>query len=160
MQLWETSHQMARKLRWYIKQHANSAVQTLLVPHTNEDGTTTWETVTDTDDIYRLLIKWNTHKLNMSNKSPFATGPIADDIGPYGDNDIVDHILDATITFDSLGLRPKNVDKELTTLLKCFQRANTTNGTPIKDMEGTISLTDYTSLFKKTKESTSSSPLP
>ena len=116
------------------------------------------ETVTDTDAIYRLLIERNTHMLSMSNKSQFATGPISDAIGPYGDNDIVDQILDGTITIDSLGLSPDDVDEELTTLLQCLQRANISDGTPIEDMEGTIPLTDYTSLFKKTKESTSLSP--
>ena len=94
----------------------------------------------------------------MSNTSPFAVGPMADAIGPYGDNDIVDTILDGTATLESLGLTPEDIDIELKTLLKCLQRATTTDGRPIKDMENGISLDDYTSLFKHTKESTSSSP--
>ena len=60
---------MARKMRWYIKPQAKAAVQTLLVPHTHADSSTTWETINDTDEVYRLLIERNTHKINMSNKS-------------------------------------------------------------------------------------------
>ena len=56
----------------------------------------------------------------MSNTSPFAVGPLADAIGPYGDNDIVDTILDGTATLESLGLTPEDVDIELKTLLKCL----------------------------------------
>lgn len=60
--------------------------------HNNDDGTITWETVTDIDDIYRLLIERNTHILSMPNKSPFATGSLADTLGKYGENDVVDQI--------------------------------------------------------------------
>ena len=64
----------------------------------------------------------------MSNKSPFATGPLADAIGPYGDNDIVDNILDGTITPESLGLDPLTIDKELDALLTALQYATTPTG--------------------------------
>ena len=149
---------MAKKLRWYIKPQAQGAVQTLLVPKVNDDGSTSWETVTDPDEIHQLLIERNTKKLCMSNTSPFAVGPLADAIGPYGDNDIVDTILDGTATLESLGLTPEDVDIELKTLLQCLQRATNADGTPVKDMENGIKLEDYTSLFRHTKESTSSSP--
>lgn len=46
----------------------------------------------------------NTKKVSIPNKSPFVTGPVADAIGPYGDNDIVDKILDGTDTHTTLGL--------------------------------------------------------
>ena len=83
---------------------------------------------------------------------------MADDIGPYGDNAIVNNILDGSATLESLGLTSNDIDIELKTLLKCLQRATTSDGNPIKDMDHGISLEDYTSLFKHTKESTSSSP--
>ena len=108
--------------------------------------------------IYQLLIKRHTHKISISNKSPFVTGPLVDDIGQYGNNTIVDQILDETITHIYLGLSHEEVDKELETLLRCLQRANTSDGTPMKDMEGTISLGNYKSLFKKTNEKRRSSP--
>ena len=40
----------------------------------------------------------------MSDKYPFTTGPIVDSIRPYGDNNIVDKILNGTITPESLGI--------------------------------------------------------
>ena len=119
---------MAKILRWYIKPQAQGAVQTLLVPHTHEDGSSSWETITDPDEVHRLLIERNTQKLSMSNKSPFAIGPMADAIGPYGDNGIVDNILDGTATLESIGLTPNDIDIELKTLLKCLQRATTSDG--------------------------------
>ena len=94
----------------------------------------------------------------MSNKSPFATGPIADAIGPYGDNDIVDKILDGSITHTSLGIEPGDVDAELDTLLETLQYAKTGKGDRIPQMDSTISLDDYKQLFTKTSEMTSSSP--
>ena len=57
----------------------------------------------------------------MSTKSSFATGPIADSIGPYRDNDIVDKTLDGTITPEALGIDPINIDSELIALLPALQ---------------------------------------
>ena len=93
---------MSSKLQWYIKPGTKGAVQTLLIPSTNTNGTTTWNKVSDKDEVYRLLIERNTKKLSMSKESPFATGPIADAISPYGDDAIVDLILNGTITHESL----------------------------------------------------------
>ena len=45
---------------------------------------------------------------------------MADAICPYGDNAIVDNILDSTAALESLGLTPHDIDIELKTLLKCL----------------------------------------
>lgn len=65
-----------------------------------------------------------TKKLSMSNKSTFATGPIADTIGSYVDNDIVDKILDGTVTHASSGLDPISVDDELE-VFRCITYSTT-----------------------------------
>ena len=155
---WEAARRMAKKLRWYIKPTSKGGVNTLLIPDTDADGITTWKTISDKDEIFRLLVERNTEKLSMSNKSPFATGPIADSIGPYGDNEIVDKILDGSITHASLGINPSDVDVELDTLLETLQYAKTGTGDRIPQMDSDISLDDYKQLFTKTSEMTSSSP--
>ena len=155
---WEAARRMAKKLRWHIKPNSKTGVNTLLVPDIDEHGTTTWKTISDKDEIFRLLVERNTEKLCMSNKSPFATGPIADAIGPYGDNDIVDNILDGTITPESLGLDPLTIDKEFDALLTALQYATTPTGEKIPQMESLISLDEYKQLYGKTSEMTASSP--
>ena len=64
----------------------------------------------------------------MSNKFPFATGPLADAIGPYRDNKIVDRLLNGTITHENLGLCPYDLDDELDALLSSLQYATTSTG--------------------------------
>jgi len=78
--------------------------------------------------IFRLLVERNTKKLSMSKPPPFATGPIANAIGPYGDNSVVDDILDSNITFATLGLAPHQNDAELTALLASLKHAATSSG--------------------------------
>lgn len=126
---------MVNKLRWYTIPNSNNGVNTLLIPETNDNRITTWKTVSDKDEVVRLLVERNTEKLCMFNKSPFATGPIADAIGPYGDTNILDKILDGTITRASLGLDPNDVDVELDALLMALQYTTTSTGEKIPQMD-------------------------
>ena len=91
----------------------------------------------------------------MSNTSPFTTGLIADAIGPYGDDDVVDNILNGTSTRATLGLIPDEGNKEVDTSLQSLQHTTTPYGAPINDMDNTITLDEYKQLFTKTKEKNS-----
>ena len=93
---------MATKLRWYIKHQSKGAVNTLLIPTTDDNGATAWTTMLDTDEIYRLIVERNTGNLSIPNTSPFTQGPLADDICLYVDNDVVDKIRDGSATHDTL----------------------------------------------------------
>lgn len=97
-------------------------------------------------------------KLRISNKSPFATGPLADRIGPYGDNDIVYAILDGTVTHKLLGISPNEVHDELYALLTALQYVTTPTGDKVAQTNNMISLDDYKNLVSKTGEMTASSP--
>ena len=88
----------------------------------------------------------------MSNTSPFTTGTVEDIIGPYGVNDIVDNILNGAATNATLGLPPNNVDKELDVLTHPLQRSMMLDGAPVNNMDGTITLDEYTQLFIKTRK--------
>ena len=81
-------------------------MDTLLIPNIDDNGVTTWKFIYDKDEIFCLLVERNTEKITTSNKSPFAIGTIADFIGPYENNNIVDKILDGTITPEALGIDP------------------------------------------------------
>lgn len=131
---------MAKKLCWYIKPHKKEAVQTLIFPRIDENSTVIWITITDKDEIYMSLAERNTRKLIMSNTSPFPTGPLADGICQYSDNNIVDQILYGTIMHATLGITPADVDIQLDKVLKCIHRATASNGSPIHDTNIEITL--------------------
>ena len=76
---WEAARQMAKKLRWYIKLNSKNGVNTLLTPDIDDNGVTTWKTISDKDEIFRLLVEHNTENCACQ-KNNFATGPIADAI--------------------------------------------------------------------------------
>lgn len=78
----------------------------------------------------------------MSNKSSFVTGPLADTIGLYGDNSIVDNILDGTITHKSLGINPLDVDNKLYAFLNSVQYTTTSAGDQIEQMNNVILLNE------------------
>lgn len=64
-------------------------------------------------------------KLSVSNTSPLVTGLITNTIGPYGNNDIVDDILDGSITYATFGLAPHQIDVVLDALLPSIRCAIT-----------------------------------
>lgn len=49
---------------------------------------------------------------------------------PYGNNNVVDKILDGTITLTDLGLTPANIGKTVDALLSSLYRAVTHDGSP------------------------------
>lgn len=147
-----------QKLRWYIKHHTTGVVQTLLIPRIHETGTTTWETIIDKDEMNKFLVERNTYKFSLSNTLPFATGPIAEAIGQYGDNDMVEQILDGTINHATICLTHVDDDKVLDKVLICLQPAKILDRTPIHDTDDTIALEEYKNLFKKTREKTNLPP--
>ena len=148
---------MATILRWYIKSNSKKGVNTLLVPEIDEHGGTSWK---------KSLIKtkysaswWNEILKNYAyRKNPtFAIGQIIDAIWPYGNNNIVDKILDGTVTLESLGVDPCAIDIEFDALLTALQYATTPTGGKIPQMKSIISLEEYKQLFGKTSEITASS---
>ena len=87
--------------------------------------------------------------LRISNGSPFTTEPLVDVICQYSDNDIVNYIIDGTITHATIYLIHVNLDKEPDKLFKFLQSATTSNDTPIHDIDDTATLEKYRQLFKK-----------
>lgn len=84
----------------------------------------------------------------MSKMSLFTTGPLANVIGPYNNNDIVDTILDGTVTHELLGISPLDVDVELDALLTSLQYDTTSNENKIGQMDNMISLVEGCIFFK------------
>lgn len=89
----------------YQTTHQGS-VHTLRILTTDDNGEMTLTTVSDQNKIYRILVQRNTAKLGISDQFSFTTGPIAIAICTFGDNAIVDRILDGSGTHESLGLSP------------------------------------------------------
>lgn len=121
MRLWEAARQISSKLQRYIKPNANVVANSLLSHIIDIDGKFTRTIVTDKDKIYQLLVESNIRKLSMSNNSPFGTDPLSYEIGPYGDNTIVDKIIDDTATHATLGLYPHDVNDKTFALLTSLQ---------------------------------------
>lgn len=94
----------------------------------------------------------------MSKTLPMVTGHITNAIGPYGDNIVVDDILNDNVTHATLGLAPHQMDTELTALLAFLTRATISSGYSITDMSPIITPEEYTQFCTNIRERTTLSP--
>ena len=94
----------------------------------------------------------------MSGDTPFARGPLADQIGKYGKGVAVDEMLKGSFTLDTTGLDEVHASKQMKSFLAALKIPATKRGdkaTPVMDENITL---ENTETFNKTKESTASSP--
>jgi hypothetical protein len=123
--------------------------------------TNEWETITDDETIYALLLHKNVQNLLRSANCPFATGPINDACGIDGDTSFAEQVLEGTLsdgTIQSLSRKYTDVAEELEVFMKAMTRPRTTHGTPIPNFTWSFGVKEFQKTFRKTRESTSCGP--
>jgi hypothetical protein len=111
---------------------------------------TTWTAIVKCQAIFEALIKNGKQHFSQASHTPFASGPVADVLGPFEFNEVSQQILRGEFDIDSI-----TKDIQLHSIIKAVSHSNLTN--PIEaDSELTIKkLKQGFSIFK---ESTSSNP--
>jgi hypothetical protein len=115
--------------------------------------------LTDEEQITNRLLKRNGTHLSMSGDTPFASGPLADQIGKDGEGVAVEEMLKGSFVLDTSGLDEVHASKEMKAFLAALKIPVTKRGakaTPI--MNENMTLENYIEAFNKTKEDTASSP--
>ena len=72
-----------------------------------------WKMLTDEEHIPNQLLKRNRTHLSMSGDTPFAQGPLADQIGNDGEGAAVDEMSKGSYTLDTSGLDEVHALKEM-----------------------------------------------
>lgn len=100
---------------------------TIAVPRfrhtTKEKEKQEWETVTDDETIYALLLGKNVQQLLRSSQCPFATGPLNDACGVDGDSKFAAQILEGTLN-DTKICQIANKYEDVSEEPQCFQLCN------------------------------------
>jgi hypothetical protein len=124
----------------------------LLVPDDPDDlNNTTWTSIIEAQALYEVLTKDCQDHFYQAAETPFVSGPIADKIGPFADNEYRDAVLAGTFDFNDIA-----EVMEVRYLVNGIQYPDQTNSTP--KVDPTIDEEGFVSAIAHTRERTSSSP--
>jgi hypothetical protein len=111
---------------------------------------TSWTAVVEWQAIFEALIKNGEEHFSQAMNTPFATGPVADLIGPFEFNEYSQQILHGEFDIDSI-----SDDIQLRSIVKAMAHLNPAN--PI-EADSELTIDKLKTGFSYIKESTSSNP--
>jgi hypothetical protein len=111
---------------------------------------TTWTALVERQAIFEALIKNGKEHFSQATDTPFATGPVADLIGPFEFNESSQQILRGEFDIDSI-----SDDIQLRSIIKAMAHSNPAN--PI-EIDSELTIEKLKTGFSYIKESTSSNP--
>jgi uncharacterized protein YifE (UPF0438 family) len=140
----------------------NSAIAVPRYGDTNEDKEKNeWETITDDETIYVLLLRKNVQQLLRTANCPFSTGPINDAYVIDCDTTFAEQVLEGTLTDETvnrLSSQYNDVSQEEKDFMRAMTRPRTLHGTLIPDFSWSYGIKEFQKTFRKTRESTSCEP--
>jgi hypothetical protein len=111
---------------------------------------TTWTAIVERQAIFEALIKNGEKHFSQASHTPFASGPVADVLGPFEFNEVSQQILREEFDIDSI-----TEDIQLRSIIKAMSHSDPTN--PIK-ADSKLTIEKLKQGFSYIKESTSSNP--
>jgi hypothetical protein len=112
---------------------------------------TTWTAVVEAQALYEVLTKAGQEHFKQAAHTPFVTGPIANKLGPFANNEYYEAILNGTFDFSDI-----EVITEVKDIIRGMQYPDPDNPTPPIDTH--ITNETFMDAMKHTRERTSSSP--
>jgi hypothetical protein len=148
----ERSSSIFKRLGIWFKGTEFTTLDRMLVPDSPHDLlNTTWTSVIEAQALFEVLTSDCEKHFQQAASTPFVTGPIADRIGPFDDNDYCDAVLNGTFDFDGLA----DVT-EINDFIKGMRYPDPNHPTPLID--ATIDAESLISAIAHTRERTSLSP--
>ena len=135
-----------------MKGTQHTSLDRILTPDNPHDlPNTTWTMVVEAQALYKVLTKAGQEHFSQAANTPFVTGPIADKIGPFADNDYCEAIL--TGNFDVSTLEAITEVKDIITGMRYPDPLQ-----PTAPIDTTITIESFSDAMAHTRERTSSSP--
>jgi hypothetical protein len=91
-----------RRLGVWLKGKEYVTLDCIFLPDEPDNPATTWTSVIEAQALYEVLLAAGQKNFNQAADTPFATGPVADKLGPFADNDYCDAILQGTVDIEAL----------------------------------------------------------
>ena len=148
----ERSSSIFKRLGIWFQSTEYTTLDRMLVPDNPDDlPNTTWSTVIESQALFEVLTKDCQEHFYQAAETPFVTGPVADKIGPFADNEYCEAVLNGTFDFTDIA-----EITEVKDLISGMQYPDPANPTPMID--STIDAEGFISAISHTRERTSSSP--
>jgi hypothetical protein len=112
---------------------------------------TTWTAVVEVQALYEVLTKAGQDHFKQAAPTPFVSGPIANKLGPFTDNEYCEAILHGTFDFSDI-----EAITEVKDIIRGMRYTDPDNPTPPIDTN--IATDTFMDAMKHTRERTSSSP--
>jgi hypothetical protein len=136
---------------WFKGKEYTTLDRTLVPDDPTDMADTTWSTVIEAQALFEVLTKDCVEHFYQAAETPFVTGPIAEKIGPFANNEYCDAVLDGTFDFTEIA-----EITEVKDLIKGMRYPDPSQPTPMID--STIDDEGFISTIAHTRERTSSSP--
>jgi hypothetical protein len=148
----ERSSSIFKRLGIWFKGKEYTSMDRMLVPDDPEDlQNTTWSSVIEAQALFEVLTKNCQKHFQQAEATPFVTGPIAEKIGPFDDNEYCDAVLEGRFDFEELA-----ECTEVQDFVRGLQYPDTASPTPL--IGTTLDEEGFISAIAHTRERTSSSP--
>jgi hypothetical protein len=99
----ERSSSIFKRLGIWFKGKEFTTLDRMLVPDDPDDLTnTTWSSIIEAQALFEVLTKDCQEHFQQAASTPFVTGPIANRISPFEDNEYCDAVLAGTFNFDDI----------------------------------------------------------
>jgi len=99
----ERSSSIFKRLGIWFKGKEYTSMDRMLVPDDPDDLiNTTWSTVIEAQALFEVLTKDSQEHFHQAAETPFVSGPIAEKIGPFADNEYCDAVLEGNFDFEDI----------------------------------------------------------
>jgi hypothetical protein len=148
----ERQSSIFKRLGIWIKGKEHINLDRILVPDDPANcHNTTWTAVIKAQALYEVLTHAGQQHFRQACNTPFVTGPIADKLGPFADNEYCEAILNGTFDMTDIA-----TDSEVGDIIWGMQYKDPNHPTELIDT--TITTETFSQAVAHTRERTSSSP--
>jgi hypothetical protein len=141
-----------KRLGIWMKGTQQTSLDRILTPdNPNDLPNTTWTTIVESQAMFEVLTTAGQEHFAQAANTPFVTGPIASQFGPFANNEYCEAILNGTYDVTEL-----EEIIEVKDIIQGMRYPDPTSPTPTIDT--TITIENFSEAIAHTRERTSSSP--
>jgi hypothetical protein len=141
-----------QRLGIWIKDSTHVKLDRILVPDDPTDlANTTWTAIIEAQALFEVLITAGQEHFGQAANTPFVTGPVSAQMGPFTDNEYCEAILNGT--FDVSAIKEITDVQDIILGMRYPDPMN-----PTEPISTTITPESFCDMIKHTRERMSSSP--
>ena len=160
----EKSKRLHGKHRRMLRQDHEGTLRQLLIPApitglvNNIKDSRLYTSITDSNQMFNILLQRNFNHLVQSNDSMFTTGPMLERCGWYGNEEGMETVLQGLLNEEDIKKEYPQYGREGVEFLKALRYTKDDKGDRTKPFSWKFGADEYIELFNKTRESTACGP--